>query len=299
VYSDVVTVSGNSTYSTATGTNPGGYAPSVAGTYQWLAVYSGDVNNKPAGTAFGDIPEVVGRAAQTVTFTSSPPHPALVGGSYAPTATGGDSGNPVVFSIDASSSAGACWMLGGTVLFTGSGTCLLDANQAGNTNFAQAPQGQQSISIGFTRTVSGNTGAPLTVASGQAVLLSAGTIVGGSVTVQAGGSLTAQSATIRGSLTSSGAALLRLCQSAVSGPVSVTRSTGIVVIGDDDGATACAGNTIAGQVSITGNLRGVEFDGNTVRDSLTITGNTGTLPPPDTGSVDASSNRVRGRILVQ
>jgi hypothetical protein len=52
VYTDHVTVDGNNTYSTAQGDNPGGYTlPSmgtVAGTYQWAAVYSGDPNN---GTA--------------------------------------------------------------------------------------------------------------------------------------------------------------------------------------------------------------------------------------------------------
>ena len=45
VYTDMVTVSGNGTYTTATGTNPGGYVPTAAGTYQWVAVYSGDSNN--------------------------------------------------------------------------------------------------------------------------------------------------------------------------------------------------------------------------------------------------------------
>ena len=42
---DVVTVSGNGTYTTAAGTNPGGYVPTATGTYQWVAVYGGDANN--------------------------------------------------------------------------------------------------------------------------------------------------------------------------------------------------------------------------------------------------------------
>ena len=55
VYSDVITigtnsgsVTGNGTYTTAMGTNPGGYTPTVTGTYQWVAVYSGDSNNAGA-----------------------------------------------------------------------------------------------------------------------------------------------------------------------------------------------------------------------------------------------------------
>ena len=54
LYTDVVTVSGDDSYSTASGTNPGGYtlpgSGTVAGTYQWDASYNGDTNNN----AFND-----------------------------------------------------------------------------------------------------------------------------------------------------------------------------------------------------------------------------------------------------
>src|SRR6202011_2516998 len=36
VYTDVVTVTGNGTYTTAQGNNPGGYLPTATGTYQWV-----------------------------------------------------------------------------------------------------------------------------------------------------------------------------------------------------------------------------------------------------------------------
>jgi len=56
VYSNVVTIGGNSgsvtgngTYNTATmGNHPGGFLPNFAGTYLWTAVYSGDNANLPA-----------------------------------------------------------------------------------------------------------------------------------------------------------------------------------------------------------------------------------------------------------
>ena len=41
-------MTGNGTYTTAMGTNPGGYALLTTGTYQWVAVYSGDGNNAGA-----------------------------------------------------------------------------------------------------------------------------------------------------------------------------------------------------------------------------------------------------------
>jgi hypothetical protein len=92
----------------------------------------------------------IGQAPQAVAFTSTQPSPALVGGSYPPAATGGASGSPVVFSIDSSSTSGACSLTGRTVSFTAGGTCVIDANQAGNTDYSAAPQVQQSISIGYT-----------------------------------------------------------------------------------------------------------------------------------------------------
>lgn len=59
VYTDAVTVNGNGTYTTSTGTNPGGYLPSMLGTYQWVASYSGDANNSPEVSNKGDEPESV------------------------------------------------------------------------------------------------------------------------------------------------------------------------------------------------------------------------------------------------
>jgi hypothetical protein len=85
---------------------------------------------------------------QAITFTSAPPSPAVYGGSYSPAATGGGSGNPVTFSIDSASAPGACTVSGsGTVSFTGTGQCVIDASQAGSPGYAPAPQVQQSLSI--------------------------------------------------------------------------------------------------------------------------------------------------------
>lgn len=84
---------------------------------------------------------------QTISFTSNPPPGATVGGTYAVTATGGGSGNPVTFSIDSGSTAGACSITGANVSFTGTGTCIVDANQAAGGTYTAAPQVQQSITV--------------------------------------------------------------------------------------------------------------------------------------------------------
>jgi hypothetical protein len=53
----------------------------------------------------------------------------------------------VVFSIDASSSAGACAISGSTVSFADVGTCQVDANQAAGSGYSAAPQIDQSFTI--------------------------------------------------------------------------------------------------------------------------------------------------------
>jgi len=86
--------------------------------------------------------------AQAISFTSTPPSPAVVGGTYTPAATGGGSGNPVTFSIDSASTAGACSISStGVVTFTAAGTCTIDANQAAGDGYAAATQAQQVITV--------------------------------------------------------------------------------------------------------------------------------------------------------
>ena len=91
----------------------------------------------------------------------------------------------------------------------------------------------------------------------------------------------------------------RLCGANVQGPLTITGSTGLVLVGGDAATGACAANTIVGPVSVTGNTGGVEFNGNNVDGPLTITGNTGSLPAPDTGSVHAVGNTVSGPSKIQ
>ena len=90
---------------------------------------------------------VVSKIDQTISFTSTPPSPSTIGETYAATATGGASGNPVVFSIDGASSVGACSISGNLVSFANTGTCIIDANQAGNSDYNAAPQVQQIITV--------------------------------------------------------------------------------------------------------------------------------------------------------
>ena len=110
--------------------------------------------NQAGDTTYAAAPQVqqpitVAKAPQTVTFTSTPPASPKVGDTYTAAATGGASSNPVTFSIDAASTSG-CTVNAttGLVTFSGpAGTCVIDANQAGNASYTAAPQVQQTITV--------------------------------------------------------------------------------------------------------------------------------------------------------
>jgi large repetitive protein len=88
------------------------------------------------------------KLGQTINFTSTPPVSAVVGGAtYSPTATGGASGNPVIFTIDDTASS-VCSISAGVVSFDAIGMCVIDANQEGDATYHAAPQAQQSFAVG-------------------------------------------------------------------------------------------------------------------------------------------------------
>lgn len=128
----------------------------------------GTANGAQAGTATIDIGtpalslavDLSGTAtqssilAQTITNFNPPPS-LLVGQQTTLTATGGGSGNPVIFSIDPASSCASCAIAGGangsTLSAVGAGSVIVDANQAAGTNngnqYAAAKQVQATITI--------------------------------------------------------------------------------------------------------------------------------------------------------
>jgi hypothetical protein len=88
----------------------------------------------------------VGQATQTITFTQ-PSSPVTYG--VAPislTATGGASGIAVAFTIDASST-GKGTITGNALTITGAGPLVIDATQAGNTDYKPATLVQRTIAV--------------------------------------------------------------------------------------------------------------------------------------------------------
>lgn len=139
----------------------------AAGTYQLTATYTPDTSSVFTPVS-GTATHVVDPADQAITFTSSVPSSLVYGNAppYSVAATA-SSGLGVAFSIDAASTAGTCSLSGNTVTFGNAGTCIVDADQSGNSNYNAAPQQQQSITVGkASQNISFDTQPPQTYAPG-------------------------------------------------------------------------------------------------------------------------------------
>jgi hypothetical protein len=133
---DATIVADSSTQITATSPPGTGTVPII------VTTPAGTSSSVPVGRfTYSTRPE----PGQLISFAA--PASGIAGGSAALSATGGGSGNAVVFSVDPSSGPGVCTVSGTTVGYTGAGICVIDANQAGNARYADAPQVQRTIKV--------------------------------------------------------------------------------------------------------------------------------------------------------
>ncbi len=171
----------------AVATHEGPFASVGTGMYHTCGVKTdGSIVCWGAGTTNTGIEPHLGQSmppqlqqAQAIAFTSNVPVPAVLGASYTVTATGGGSGNPVVFTsltpttcTVGSSSDGV-----GTVTLRAVGTCTIAADQAGSAGWLPAPRVTQSVAVvyDFGSSTGGGFGEPVSsttlnkVRAGQAV----------------------------------------------------------------------------------------------------------------------------------
>ena len=145
----VFTVDSSSTNGacTVTGTNGSTVNYLAAGNCVIDANQAGGNGYAPAGQVRRTIP-VTALLTQVISFQA--PASGVVGGSATLQASGGGSGNPVVFTVDSSSGAGVCTVTGtngSTVNYTGAGNCVIDANQAGGGGYAPAGQVRRTTPV--------------------------------------------------------------------------------------------------------------------------------------------------------
>jgi hypothetical protein len=198
VDTETVTVTGNGSYTT-----PHRYVPSgsgtLTGTYQWVASYSGDANNKAAASNIGDEPETVSPAGPAITTTAGGSVVVGSGSALTDSATLSGGYNPagsITFVLYAPD--------GVTVVDTE--TVAVSGNGTYTTPLGYVPTGTGTLTgtyqwvatysgDGNNQSISGNFGdEPETVNLAGPIIV---TVPGGSVILGSGGALT-DSATLSG-----------------------------------------------------------------------------------------------------
>ncbi len=177
----------------------------------------------------------------------------------------------------------------GTVLQPGTPTLTVTFTPTDTTDYTSVVT-TTTISVGFsqaciTTTHSGS----LTVANGQAICVSTGGKVTGSVSVATGGALYLSGGSITGSLSSSGALAITICGTTVTGSVSVSATSGPLTLG----GPSCGGDTVA-SMSLTNDMGTTSLVNGKTTGSLSVSGNAGAVTITGTsiaGSMSASSNR--------
>jgi hypothetical protein len=125
-------VSGTGAISAATSLAPGTYA-----------VGGGDSDtNGDTGTWTFSL--TVAKASQTITFTA--PSSGTMNGS-ASLSPAASSGLTVTLSVDGTTTNDACSISGDTVSYLHAGSCVIDANQAGDADYLAATQVHQTITV--------------------------------------------------------------------------------------------------------------------------------------------------------
>jgi hypothetical protein len=296
------------------------FSPTAPGTYYWSARYLGDAGNEEALSDCRTSVTITEASLTTISTQASAG--GLLGTAVTDTATVSGGANPtgdVTFRLfsDADCTAQVFTStnpLSGGTATSGSFTPASpgtyrwtavyngDANNSTVTSPCNAPN--ESVVItpfqapAFTRTLTGDDVGPVTVNSGESVLITGARAAG--VTVNPGGALTVVNSKISRTVTATAPSFFSMCGTEVSGPppataLSVTGAQVPIQVGDP--ATDCAGNRFAGPVVLSNNLA-VTFGanavshnaildnngpGNTVVKANTVFGTlgcTGSNPPP-------------------
>lgn len=277
----------------ATGSN-GNVAP--------IALIAGPDTGLSTAAGLGNLPQwiTVGPPLPTTTSIRSSANPSAGGDTVTYTATVSpvpDGGN-MSFAENGHVISGCGAVALDTT--TGVATCSLSYASGGEHAVVASYSGYFSFNSshsGPLDTVTGTHAGALVIPAGSTSLIDAS--IDGPVILRAGASVSIEGSHINGPIRSVGAASLALCASHVDGSVLVTNSTGLVAVGSagDDGAPACAPNTISGAVVLSHNRAGVEVGDNTIAGPLELVANTASSPGTDSAAPEVEANHIGGPLV--
>jgi hypothetical protein len=151
-------------------TNTGASYTMTSGTGTCTVTYdqAGDANYNAATQVTETV--TAGKATQTIQITTHAPSSAVYGTGFTVAATGGGSPNAVTYG-----SSGACSNTGaGFTMRSGTGTCTVTYNQAGDANYSAATQATETVSAAKAgQTISITADAPSTAAYGTGFTVAA------------------------------------------------------------------------------------------------------------------------------
>ncbi|HZS15700.1 MAG TPA: Ig-like domain-containing protein [Candidatus Dormibacteraeota bacterium] len=228
---------------------------------------------------------------QTATFTAT----VSTGGGSTPTGS-------VTFSVDgvaktamSLTSGHAAWATKGLQI----GGHTVTAAYGGQTNVFQASSGTRGVTVAATQTITGTKKGDLSVTSGSVYITNAK--VSGDVIVSGGASVTIANSTVGHGITATGAGMLTVCGVTTStGGVTISGTTGFVLVGSGGDAAdrPCAGNTVAGGLTLNANRGGFEMSGNTIKGTVTVNNNVlyGPAYDLDSPAPEIEANSIKGTL---
>jgi hypothetical protein len=121
--------------------------------------------------------------------------------------------------------------------------------------------------------MTGTIDGPLTVASGDSLVLTNATL-NGDLSVDGAATLRITQSTVKGGIRADGARSLTICGSILNGPVSVSNTDDFVLLGHStsESPSTCAPNTIFGDVALVGSHHAVTITGNRISGDVSVIG---------------------------
>ncbi len=276
-----VSFSSNGDPALADGSEGSGVDPASIPTDQ---TFTESGSHKACGTVADNVGNVSSPGCLTVQVESTPPNlevscPAMV-------AIGASGVDATVTASD--SYSGLKTNPSGTVPINTSTSGLKTVTATAVSNVGTEVTKSCSTFVGYYTVINGPVNGRLVVRNGEAVKLGSAAKVKGTVTVNQGGALDVEGATLSGALDASKPALVRVCGASIARALKVTGSASAVVIGD--GTPECAADTVGTAAKVTGNTMGVTIVGDTFGSSLSVDGNM--------GGATVTNNKVAGNLSV-